>query len=168
VVKFIKKYSTIIVNKRTNFLCSLSLDIKRFLKAHKMFESLERRRREASEVDKLQQQQQHGRDHASAQQQQPHGGVPKASEVDKLQQQHGRDLTPYQQQLQHGKDLTPYQQQQQHGRDQASAQRQQPHGEVPKELQQQQEYSGSVYEDSHIYEEITEAVKVHTLNCQNV
>jgi hypothetical protein len=83
-----------------------------------MFESLERRRREASEVDKL-------------------------------QQQHGRDISPCQQQLQHG-------------RDQASAQQQQPHGGVPKELQQQQEYSGSVYEDSHIYEEITEAVKVCT------
>ncbi len=84
----------------------------RFLIAHKMFESLERRRREASEVEKIQQQQ-------------------------------GRDITPYQQQ------------------------QQQPHGGVPKELQQQQqEYSGSVYEDSHIYEEITEAVKVRTLNCQ--
>jgi hypothetical protein len=70
--------------------------------------------------------------------------------VDKIQQQHGRDLTPYQQQLQQGKD-------------QASAQQQQPHAEVPKKkLQQQQEYSGSVYEDSHIYEEITEAVKVRT------
>jgi hypothetical protein len=74
--------------------------------------------------------------------------------VDKIQQQHARDITPYQQQ-------------QQDGKDQASSQQQQPQGEVPKmELQQQQEYSGSVYEDSHIYEEITEAVKVRTLNCQ--
>jgi hypothetical protein len=91
-------------------------DFKRFLEAHKMFESLERRRREASELDRLQQQ--------------------------------------------HGRDLTPSQQQQQQRRNETSSQQQQHHGGVPKELQQQQEYSGSIYEDSHIYEEITEAVKV--------